>query len=571
MREGRHIPISVRGLWVQIFLWTILPLTILLIAFSLTGIRSHQQSMRTLVAERNASLAVALAGDVANLLDRYTSTLHLLANSAEFQGNDPEALNTVLARAGQILDGAALVVSDPEGRIVAHSPTVPDWVGSIVGQLATLPQRGNGQVVTTAQEGQVVVWAVPLEASDEWLIAGLPVERLGLDRELSYRAANIGGTIVLLDRKRRVLFTNATDEVPHTVEELGELPPMASDESRVVFLPHPQGEQVLAYAQVPGTGWTLLIRESWADLVAPLLRLDRVMPFILLTAAVVSLLTLFFGLRYVVHPLQQLGARADRIGRGDFKAAAEPVDGVKEIEDLRLTLDRMARQVRHYQAALKDYLVAMTRAQEEERARLARELHDDTVQTLIALDQQLQMIQRALERDPAGAARRLGELRSMVGQAIQEIRRFSQALRPLYLEELGLVPALEMLAREAGATFRVTGAPRRLTNEQELALYRITQEALSNAVRHAQASHIGIEVSFTESEVRLRIEDDGVGFQVPERLADLTRAGHFGLMGMYERAQLAGGHLQVTSAPGQGTRVDVSLAFAAVVPAPTTL
>jgi signal transduction histidine kinase len=284
------------------------------------------------------------------------------------------------------------------------------------------------------------------------------------------------------------------------------------------------------------------------------------MPIVLLIAAVASLLALFFGLRYVVRPLQKLDTQADRIGQGDFDAVAESVGGVKEIEDLRRTLDRMARQVQRYQAALEGYLGALTQAQEEERARLARELHDGTVQTLIALGQQTQLVQRVLGRDRDRAAARLAGLRKMIGEAVEEVRRVSRALRPLYLEELGLVPALEMPARETGAVFWINGSTRRLGADQELALYRIAQEALSNTQRHAKARQINMSLTFVEESVTLRVQDDGTGFLVPGNFTEFARNGHFGLLGMHERAQHAGGRLTLTSAVGHGTVVEVRLA-----------
>jgi signal transduction histidine kinase len=283
------------------------------------------------------------------------------------------------------------------------------------------------------------------------------------------------------------------------------------------------------------------------------------MPFVLFVGILVSSLTLFFGLHFVVTPLRELGLRASRIGQGDFSAAAQSVGGVQEIEDLRQTLNEMAHRIQTDQAALQDYLRAITQTQEEERARLARDLHDETVQTLIALGHKAQMIQRTLERDPVQTAERVGELRQMAAAAVEEVRRFSRALRPLYLEELGLVPGLEMLAKEAQVVFQVTGSPHRLEPETELALYRIAQEALNNARRHAHTEEITVRFYQDENQIRLEIRDTGIGFKMPANFNELTQTGHFGLMGIHERTQLIGGHLAVVSAINQGTTVTVTL------------
>ncbi len=550
-------PVSLRGLRVQILLWTILPFIILLIALSLTGIRSHQNSMRLLVVQRNDSLVRALAGEVAIQLDRYTVGLSVLAGSGRLDPRDPEATSLALADAERVLPEATLLVIDATGRVVVGPDRVPAWVEEVTKQL---PEAPTGQVlVTTAGDGRVVVWRIPLASGRGWLVAGVPVEALGLSRLLNTEHLSEQGLLALVDGEGRVLYAQGPGPLEAEAEKWPGVMQALTGQSGVFFVMTPQGEQVVAYAPVSSVGWALIIREPWESLAAPLLRFDRVMPFVLLVATVISLLTLFFGLRYVVRPLQRLGMQADRIGQGDFSAAREPVGGVREIEELRQTLDRMAQQVQRYQVALQGYLGAMTRAQEEERARLARELHDETIQSLIALGQRVQMVQRTLSRDPTRAAERLAELRGMISDAVEEVRRFSRALRPLYLEELGLVPALEMLANEAQASFRVRGAPRRLTTDQELALYRIAQEALSNALRHAQARHISMELAFDEEAVTLRVWDDGKGFEVPDRFADLARKGHFGLMGMHERAQLVGGRLTVISAPGRGAMVEVSL------------
>jgi signal transduction histidine kinase len=144
---------------------------------------------------------------------------------------------------------------------------------------------------------------------------------------------------------------------------------------------------------------------------------------------------------------------------------------------------------------------------------------------------------------------------------MEEVRRFSRALRPIYLEEAGLVAALEALTRDAGqdgteTTFEVRGDVQRLAPEVELALYRIVQEALHNVARHAQASAVRVGAEFQDG-VMISVQDDGVGFAVPQRVDTLAEAGHFGLMGMHERAQLVGAHLAVRSRPGKGTTIEV--------------
>ncbi len=549
--------VSLRGLRVQILLWTILPLTILLIGFSLSGIHSHQDSMRAMAAERDAGLAQTLARDIAAVLDRYTTALPLLAASDAVHGSDLRQVEAALEAAGRKLGPMTLLTLDPNGRIVAGR--APAGLDTFTVEWLQSHRTGRASVIAATGEAGTLIWSVPLEEGAGWLIGVLRLETLALGELFEISRLGASASVLLVDQAGQVLFAAGDVGVIGEPENTPGVAEALAGRRGVTFAPGPGGEQVVAYAPVAGAGWALVLREPWEALADPLLRFDRIVPFVLLTAAVVSLLTLFFGLRYVVRPLQKLDAHTTRIGQGDFEAAADPVGGVEEIEALRRTLDRMARELRRYQDTLQDYLGAMTQAQEEERARLSRELHDETVQTLVALGQRAQMVQRTVERDPVRAAERLAELRAMIGEAVEEVRRFSRALRPVYLEELGLVPALEALTREVRATLQVSGSAYRLSPEQEVTLYRIAQEALNNAVRHAQASRMGVELTFADEAITLQVWDDGVGFAVPDQFHNLSRNGHFGLLGMHERAQAAGGRLTITSAPGRGTTVTVML------------
>ncbi|MBX3063312.1 MAG: HAMP domain-containing protein [Anaerolineae bacterium] len=460
--------IRLRSLRAQVLLWTILPLIILLIIFSLTGISSHQNSMHALAAEENTRLVVALARAISLQVNNY-----------------------------------------------------------------------NLRFQTTFSE--------------------VPVGALELDQLLEIEHPDVTVTFALIDDQGKILFSKGPLPAGREPLHWTGVSNALAGESGAVFEPETGEGDIIAFAPIPGIDWALLLREPWHSLTVPLLRFEQATPLILLTAIVISLLILFFGLRFVVQPLRKLGIQANEIGQGNFEAAAQPVSGVKEIEDLRETMNQMSHRIQNYQAALQDYLRAVTQTQEAERARLGRELHDETIQTLIALNHKAQMVQRGIERNSPQTAERALELRGMIAAAIEEVRRFSRALRPVYLEELGLIPALDLLAQEAGAQFRINGSPIRLKADQELALYRIAQESLNNAKRHAKAQHLWLELHFLDSTIQLQVRDDGLGFEIPSNLSELTRTGHFGLMGMRERAQLAGGQLKLSSSPMQGTTVTVTL------------
>jgi two-component system sensor histidine kinase DegS len=226
----------------------------------------------------------------------------------------------------------------------------------------------------------------------------------------------------------------------------------------------------------------------------------------------------------------------------------------------------MVERIQGYEAGVRDYLSAVTQGQENERARLGRELHDGPVQALIALGQRAEMAQRLVERgDIRRAMTTLEELRRTEQSTVRELRRLIGALRPIYLEDLGFLPALEMLVQQATGSaspqirLEQEQITHRLAPELELGAYRIVQEALNNALQHAQATTVTISVGCEADTLTLSINDDGVGFSFPEKPDLFTREGHFGLIGMQERAARLGGTLRVHTAPGQGTRVTVRL------------
>jgi signal transduction histidine kinase len=215
--------------------------------------------------------------------------------------------------------------------------------------------------------------------------------------------------------------------------------------------------------------------------------------------------------------------------------------------------------------SMRYYVQQVTRAQEDERARIARELHDDTLQSLIVLSRQLEALATADERLFPARARQLNELRKSTDDAIQDIRRFSRDLRPSTLDDLGLVPALEGLAASMTEVdgiptgLWVTGERRRLSPEVELALFRIAQEALNNVKKHAEATEVVINVEFIDGAVEMAVHDNGKGFTLEAPVEELATSGHLGLIGMRERARLLGGALTIQSQPQLGTKVVVTV------------
>ena len=217
------------------------------------------------------------------------------------------------------------------------------------------------------------------------------------------------------------------------------------------------------------------------------------------------------------------------------------------------------------QENLRFYLHQITRAQEEERKRIARAIHDESVQSLASLAHKIEAITTEKWRLPKDAIHYLEGLCAETKGIMDGLRRFSHGLRPGVLDQVGLGSALELLAEELGSeqnistSLEISGPERRLEPEVELALFRIAQEALSNIRRHSEAKKAAIKLQFTSRKVKLTVSDDGRGFQLPEVLGDLATEGKLGILGMQERTSLFNGKFSVKSVVGKGTIVVVEV------------
>lgn len=217
------------------------------------------------------------------------------------------------------------------------------------------------------------------------------------------------------------------------------------------------------------------------------------------------------------------------------------------------------------QTGMRAYTAYVTRAQEEERQRVARELHDQVIQSLVLLYRRLDRPTETVSSPPVTAEENNQEARKLAEKIIQELRDFTKALRPPALDDLGMVTSTRRLlsdfAERNGATtkFKVTGEERRLSSDAELSLFRIAQQALWNVEHHAKATRVALTITFTSHEIRLEVLDDGVGFSMASDPADLTSTGHLGLISMQERAKLLGGTLTIRSYPGKGSLVIASI------------
>lgn len=546
----------------QLFIITVLPLTALLLLIAFGSLGLHQRAMRHMVGERDERATRAAASAITEQINHRRSAIRSVAlHAANVDAGPVHALADAAFLLPDFEGGMALFAAS--GERLAASTDATFW------QTYALPERAASvgresyflPSVTDPESGEVFTLVAATEGE---------VTAVGAFSATSLARRALADIFGGHEQAAVYVVTAEGDTLYHTgmspwSDTLPLAQPGAADalrgESGATYLTIEGEEYVIAFSPISPVGWALVLAEPWRAASDPLLRTTELAPLILIPALLVSLLALWFGARQVVRPLQALEQKATRLGWGEFAAIEEPVGGINEIQRLQTELIHMARKVQLAQQSLRGYLGAVTTGQEEERRRLARDLHDDTIQSLIALNQQIQLAQMAGAAAAAdeATADRLVTMQQMAGQMMADLRRLIHDLRPIYLEDLGLVPALQMLAQDMSQTmdipvsFAADGPAQRLPSEVELALYRIAQEGLRNVARHAQASQAEVRLVFDDEAVCLTIRDDGRGFAAPESPAEMAPAGHFGLLGVQERAEAIGARLRIESAVGAGT------------------
>jgi signal transduction histidine kinase len=319
------------------------------------------------------------------------------------------------------------------------------------------------------------------------------------------------------------------------------------------------GALVTVVARVGRTDWSIRIDQPRSAALEPVFWLRRLLIWSSVLACAFAVLLAWGAAQSVRRPIQRLTQDAQRIARGELRHPIAPA-GVDEIGQLAQALERM-RNALAQDELLGRLLKKVIAAQEEERKRLARELHDETSQQLTALGMQIDMIARAVPAAPPAAASRLAEAKVLVGRMIDDLHRVIYDLRPSMLDDLGLLPAIRwyaerrLVARGINVQFEFPEAPIDLPAEARTAVYRVAQEALSNIERHAQAETVLVACDLTPTHLTVEIEDDGIGFD-PEEMRQPRESGQgLGLLGMRERLSLVGGACTIESQRGQGTRI----------------
>lgn len=292
--------------------------------------------------------------------------------------------------------------------------------------------------------------------------------------------------------------------------------------------------------------------------VSHLLHFDGLLHWCFLIALCGFLMGLVWIVVRVLLPLRALAKQAASIMEGKLPAFDESSKGIREIEQLRCSLHYMIGQIQTAQARELAFRHAITASQENERLRIAREIHDDTIQSLVLVTHEIERATQTVGKNEDNATIYLKNARNQLLLTIDCLRQMIANLRPTILDELGLVVAIEMLCEKyATIEFFVEGDVYPIDPIQELAVFRAAQEAIHNAERHAGANRIAVTLSYSEQTVTLEVLDDGTGFRVPQQLQEFAAQGHYGLIGIRERILHLGGQLNLISELATGTRVTI--------------
>ena len=275
---------------------------------------------------------------------------------------------------------------------------------------------------------------------------------------------------------------------------------------------------------------------------------DQRLQFALLAmTGILALLLNILMLQRRLSPLDELIREIEAIDPSNPASLKAPENPVEEVERLAAAFAKLLERI---EAERRRAGRLQLRAQEEERKRVARDLHDEVNQALTAILLRLEALTHVA---PPRLRDELAETKGLANQAMGELLQLARQLRPTALDDHGFVPAIEEQLRRFKAQYGIAtrlstdGDLDDLGSDQQLVLYRVTQEALNNIARHAGASNVSVDIARVDGHVDLEVADDGVGFDVGHELRGL------GLDGMAERARLVEGDFEVDAAPGRGT------------------
>jgi len=565
-----------RGLHLQhqLTLVTLLPLALFGIVVTLVSTYALRRISLDLILQRNTALVQVAAAGLANALDDYLRPLETTAEALAPHMGAKDLQEQILDDLAPFLQpfGGGVALLDETGISIATTPGHEERIGwdysfrDYFQAVRATRRPVFSAVLKEKPSGQdAVVVATPILQDDDFsgmLIGVLFLGHHPWANHLDPLRTQQGGMTYLIDTAGTVIYHPDASRIGSTIRRDGALWRLVAQGqpgSMLYDSPSFREPCIASFAPLPGVGWDLIMEEPSQTILAPTVPFQWAVGGLLTAGVVISTIVLVVSVGQVTRPLTALVREARQVSTG---VPFHPLDarGPWEVRTLIRAFNYMVIRLAEQRAALHQYALQVLQSQEEERKRISRELHDDTVQDLVGLGQRIELCRYALQDDPAEAGRRLDELQSLAGLALAGVRRMSNDLRPLILEDLGLPAALQALSEDlsqqipsARVHCEIVGHERRLPPELELAVFRVIQEALTNVRKHAQrATQVNVTLYFEDEEIVATVEDNGPGFEPPD-VQKLVQKGHLGLAGMYERANLFGGEVSITSAPGEGT------------------
>lgn len=306
---------------------------------------------------------------------------------------------------------------------------------------------------------------------------------------------------------------------------------------------------------------------SWDKLLGPMVSLTTFWPFIMGILGLIGIFSVYIMWQKVIMPLKDLEEEVSMLSWGEEVPLKNAPEAVTELQKLREALVVLANSAIDKVQLSRRYVNDLVKVQEEERARISREIHDGPLQDLTALIQRLRLLSLDID-SPVEREKQLEEAKSAAMAGVKEMRELCNNLTPPWLD-LGIVQALTELSERQSAQLNIKihldlqEIPD-LSDEATLAFFRVAQEAVNNSARHADAENVSISLKNTGKMILLQIEDDGKGFEVLDNFTELRVQGHRGLSNMRERMSIVGGHFSIFSTPGKGTVIRCELPLVTV-------
>lgn len=578
--------------------------------------------------QRNLQERVVLAQMTASYMDSQLENLEnvLTFTAAEEDWTDPALVDAALERAYHLrlsYFASRVFLVNAAGHVIAAKPPITSTV--------TFSDFTSISAVLKGASFAVSHLARPIDPLGSSVIAAAPIRdeagnaTLALVTTLNLSGPNIrafthpvglgqSGYMDLIALDGRILASTRPGRVGGESDHGYILTGMIRDHRQAVSACHdchtPQAEaepssEIIAFAPLERAQWGITIRQSEDEVFGPTRLLQNRIFGLMIIILAGALILGYLIARSVIVPVQNLTAATERIASGDLDSPiashAQDEIGVlaRSLDEMRSRLKKSTEEIQAwnreldarvqertsaYQAAAQDnarlyaelqvkeqirgdLLARIISAQEDERMRIARELHDETSQSLTALMVGMDTVHIALVQDSEKAKAHLRNCKSIAESLLINIHRLIADLRPTLLDDLGLVPAIAWYGQQRfdplGISFQMheEGMKVRLPRSMETALFRIVQEALTNIVRHAHATAVEVKLSRQSGQVLVQVSDNGRGFDPQVMQPSESHGQGLGLRGMQERVTILGGDFQLQTSPGNGTSITIRIAL----------